>query len=148
MAVRGQESHRSPQTVIRQGFVESGFVSTSKLGVSGHPKTVEIKQVSTILVIHLLHLSALPAAVSASIFPYSFCSPVTTSHSYVLLILGSCGPATSWLLLACLLGCIFSCFMCYQVTSPSLHLQFGTLSPEPKNWLYSQWGSFSIQAMT
>ena len=56
------------------------------------------------MVIHLLHLSALPAALSASVLAYSFCSPATTADSYAVLTLGSHGPATSWPLLACLLG--------------------------------------------
>lgn len=95
MAVRGQESHGSSQTVLRGGLVESGSQDSwviPRWGYPATPKAVEKNQASAIMVIHLIHFSVLPAAIPASILTYSFCSPITTAHSHLLPILGSHGP--------------------------------------------------------
>lgn len=91
------------------------------------PQTVEINQVSTVMVIHLLHRSALPAASSASILAYSPCSPGTTADSCCT------NTGLSWpcyfMASACLPPWgVCSFLTCYQVTSPCLCLRFESLS--------------------
>lgn len=127
MAARGQESHGSPQTVIRQGLAESGKIVRTQ----GHPRAWRVWPPPPGCSCES-SLSHGNGCSSCRLFRFHPCLQLLLNCDYCLRLcsasLGPHGPTTSWFLLACLHGASFQFLLMLPNDFSFPVSQFGFLS--------------------